>query len=66
MKRGTDIDYARIHDLTIEEVKACTPFSHFTDQEAKEVIETLKVFAKIAYDFYKKEAKNLGNADRKS
>jgi hypothetical protein len=66
MKRDTDIDYSRSHDLTIEEVKACSVFQHLTDDEAKEAIETLKLFTKIAYDFYKKEAKKYGNADENS
>lgn len=55
MKRDVNIDYARNHDLTIEEIKACPLFAHFTDQQAQEVIETLKQFTKIAYDLYKKD-----------
>jgi hypothetical protein len=54
------IDRNRTHDLTIEEVKAITAFQHFTDQEAAEVIEMIKVFTKIVCDFYKKDqAKTL-------
>jgi hypothetical protein len=48
------IDYARRHDLTIEEVRACPIFAHMSDEEAREVIETLKALTKIAHDFYKK------------
>jgi hypothetical protein len=55
-----DIDRARHHDLTVEEVRACPTFAHFTDEQAQEVIETFKLFAKIAYDSYKKDAKNDG------
>lgn len=54
------IDRTRNHDLTIEEIKACPTFAHFTDEQAQEVVETIKLFAKIAYDFYKKDAQNDG------
>jgi len=47
-------EHTRHHDITIEEVKACSIFSHLTDQEAQEVVETIKLFTKIVYDFYKK------------
>jgi len=61
MKREANIDYARTHDLTIEEVKACPSFAHFTDSQALEVIETLKKFTKIAYDYYKNPNISLEN-----
>ncbi len=54
MAQASKIDHAREHDLTIEEVKACPNFAHMTDQEVQEVIETLKLFTKIAYDAHKK------------
>lgn len=52
------IDRTRTHDLTIEEVRACPKFADFTDEQANEVIETLKVLTKIAYDYYKKHSQN--------
>ncbi|QEM12980.1 hypothetical protein [Mucilaginibacter rubeus] len=58
MKKRLHIDYLRQHDLTIEEVKACAVFEHLTDEQAKEVIATLKTFTKIVYDYFKKEYKN--------
>jgi hypothetical protein len=61
MARDNTIDYARIHDLTIEEIKACPIFQHMSDQEAGDVIETLKIFTKIAYDVYKKDGRTDGN-----
>lgn len=54
-----DIHIGRIHDLTIEEVKACGTFSNFTDEQALEVVETLKLFCKISFDFYEKEVKKI-------
>lgn len=54
MDTPKDIDFKRTNDITIEEVKACSIFAHLTDEEALEVIETLKLFTKIAYDVYKK------------
>ena len=53
-----NIDHARKHDITIEEVKACAMFAHFTDEEASEVIRTLKQFTEITYNFYQKKKKN--------
>ena len=61
MAPESNIDYGRIHDLTIEEVRACPTFQHFTDSQVQQVIETIKLFTKIAYDFYKKEPNNHGN-----
>ena len=48
------IDPTRTYDLTIEEVRACPEFADFTDEQAKEIIETLKIFTKIVFDYYKK------------
>ena len=53
MSVKSSIDQFRQHDLTIEEVKACPTFAHFTDSQASEVIETIKLLSKIAYDYTK-------------
>jgi Uri superfamily endonuclease len=58
MKKHLHIDYLRQHDLTVEEVKACAVFEHLTEEQAKEVIATLKTFTKIMYDYFKKENKS--------
>ena len=50
MERDQPLDLTRTHDLTIEEIKACSAFADFTDEQAKEVIETIMRFTKIAYD----------------
>jgi hypothetical protein len=55
VKTFENVDTGRTNDLTIEEVKAIAAFQHVTDQEAEEVIETIKLFTKIVYDFYKKD-----------
>lgn len=54
MGNGQKYDYNRTHDITIEEVKACPMFAHLTDEEAREVVETLKQFTVIVYNFYQK------------
>lgn len=64
MKRQAGIDYARITDLTVQEVRCCALFAHLTDEEADEVIETLKIFTKIAYDLYTNERKNFENTNQ--
>jgi len=52
-----NLDYARDHDLTVEEIKGCPVFAHLTDSEAQEVIDTLKLFTTIVYDCYKNNMK---------
>jgi len=59
VNKPQNIDFSRCHDLTIEEVKACPTFAHFTDEQAMELIETLKLFTKIAFDSYKKDGKKV-------
>lgn len=51
------MDYARQHDVTIEEIRACPMFAHFTDEEAKKVVETIKNFTNIVYNSYQNEKK---------
>lgn len=53
MKGQADTDYTREHDLTIAEVRACPSFAHLSDDQAREVVEAFKLFAKIAYDSHK-------------
>jgi hypothetical protein len=43
-------DAHREHDLTKSEVLACPLFRHLTDEQAQEVIDTLKLFTKIIYE----------------
>jgi len=49
------IDRNRQHDITIDEVKACSMFAHLSDEEAQEVVDTVKRFVLIVYNFYQKE-----------
>ena len=58
MARDKNIDYARPHDLTIDEVRACPEFADCTDEQAQAIIETLKVFTKVVFDYYKKTGQN--------
>ncbi|SFH38045.1 hypothetical protein [Pedobacter insulae] len=44
----------RMHDVTIDEIRACDEFSHLSDAESLEVIKTLKELTVIVYNFYKK------------
>jgi len=50
-----NIDRSREHDITIEEVKSCPLFAHLTDEEAQEVITTIKRFSLIIYHCYQQE-----------
>lgn len=57
-------DMARIHDLTIEEIKACSLFADLTDEQAKEIIDCIKQFTLIAFDAMQraKKVNNMKNA----
>jgi hypothetical protein len=55
MKNTIDIDPKRKYDVTIEEVRSCPWFTHFSDEQAVEVIRTIKELTKIAYYEYRKE-----------
>lgn len=52
-------DSNRLHDITINEVKSFPIFAHFSDEQASEVIETIKKLTEIVLcDYYKKEQKS--------
>lgn len=55
MSTQKGIDRNRQHDITIDEVKACSMFAHLSDEEAQEVVDTVKRFVLIVYNFYQKE-----------
>ncbi|WP_028297925.1 hypothetical protein [Olivibacter sitiensis] len=61
MKYVDKEDITRKHDLTVEELKSLPMFAHFTDDEAKEAISTIKTFVDIALDYYKKDKEKQGN-----
>jgi hypothetical protein len=51
-------DPRRKHDITIEEVRSCSWFAHFSNEQATEVIRTIKELTKIAYHEYVRDKKN--------
>lgn len=54
MQSITAEDLVRIHDITIQEVKAAPVFSNFSDKEAQEVVDTFKLLANIILKYYEK------------
>lgn len=46
--------YDRQKDITIEEVKACGVFAHFSDEEAQQVVDALRRFTEVVFDCYKR------------
>lgn len=48
----------RQHDLTIEEVKSFPMFAQFSDEQAQEVITTIKKFSEIIYKSHQKSQNN--------
>ncbi|MEN5057117.1 hypothetical protein [Sphingobacterium kitahiroshimense] len=61
MKYVDNENITRKHDLTIKEVQSFPMFAHFTDEQTKEIINTLKIFAEIALESHKKEQEKQGN-----
>lgn len=60
-----NIDYSRCHDLTIKEIKSCKQFSHLSDQDAEEVLNSIKTLAELAFRSVlrdKKVNKSIGNS----
>ena len=55
----SDKDRSRVNDLTIDEVRACPIFAHFTDEQAAEVISTIRQFCIIVYDEYQKNNQKI-------
>jgi hypothetical protein len=41
--------------MIVEEIKRCNLFSHFTEEQALEVADTIKQFCLIVYEVYVKE-----------
>lgn len=46
------LGYGRCHDITVDEVRECEGFEHFTDEEAQQVVDTLRRFSEIVYHHY--------------
>jgi len=57
MKKTIDIDPKRKYDITIEEVRSCPWFAHFSNEQATQVIRTIKELTKIAYHEYLRDKK---------
>jgi len=55
----TKIQRTRKHDITIDEVKSLPMFVHLSDEDATEVIRTVKIFVEIVLDYYKKQESSL-------
>lgn len=49
------IDWDRTEDITIEEVKATEVMKHFTDEQAKEFINLIKVYCQCIYALHKRD-----------
>lgn len=42
----------RYPDLTIEEVRACEKFKDLSDEQAQQVIDTIRTYTEIIYNCY--------------
>ncbi|HWK55706.1 MAG TPA: hypothetical protein VNQ80_00130 [Parapedobacter sp.] len=62
MKYINKEDITRKHDLTVEEVKSFPMFENVTDEQAQEVIRTIRVFVEIALDCYKNQKQKQGKS----
>lgn len=46
----------RDKDLTIEEVSACEEYKNLSDEQAQRLIETLKIYTQVVYEFFQKKS----------
>jgi hypothetical protein len=51
---GNIIDCCRTDDLTIEELRGVSIFSQCSDEQLSEMVDTIKRFTVIMYDYYHK------------
>ena len=51
-------DLERTHDLSIDEIRACEAYKNFTDEQAQRLIETLKAFTQIVFEYNQKKSAN--------
>ena len=49
MEKIENPDSNRSHDITIDEVKSFPMFTHFSDAQASEVVQTIKRFTEIVF-----------------
>jgi hypothetical protein len=54
MRIDRKIDRARIHDITIDEVKKTEGLKNLTDEEAQEVIDVVKIYCRCIYSIYER------------
>lgn len=47
----------REKDLTIEEIRACEEYKNLSDEQAQRLIETLKIYSEIIYEYFHKKSK---------
>ena len=59
MSKIEEIHKDRKHDLTLKEVKSVSMFSHFTDEEAKGVVESFKQLSLIVFEFYQNQMEEI-------
>jgi len=60
MKYVDKEEITRKHDLTVEEVKSFPLFANVTNEQAQEVIRTIRIFVEIVLDYYKKQQQKQG------
>lgn len=47
----------REKDLTIEEIRACEEYKNLSDEQAQRLIETLKIYSEIIYEYFQEKSK---------
>lgn len=50
------VNIKRDKDLTIEEIRACKEYKNLSDEQAQRLIETLKIYTQVIYEFYRKKS----------
>lgn len=63
---NSENNYSRKQDLTLKELKSCPVFARFSDDQALEIIATIKQFTVIVYNFWQNYEGKTWNKEVKS
>jgi hypothetical protein len=53
MKSSDEVKSSKYPDLTIEDVRACEKFKDLSDEQAQQVIDTIRTYTEIIYTCHK-------------
>lgn len=45
----------RMDDLSLKEIRSCYLFAHLSDKQISEILDTLKQFTIVVFDYYERK-----------